>query len=232
MKKIILFLFVLSSTVCHAQLSAGLKLNWNVNRFNINYFGTNQEFNDPGLGPEEIISFGGAAMVKYTLNHHFSIQSELIFNPFKTNFIKIEYYTNWQGETDYTYNSFKINMNYLEIPAIAKVSFGNIVTVDLFAGAYIGYLLSAKQSSYNGLLRLPNQFIPVDYPTHNVRKEYTSFNAGILGGMGITLRDRVIFELRLNRGLININKNGSAKIHTLQGQFSVGWYMFRHKKKV
>jgi hypothetical protein len=133
-------------------------------------------------------------------------------------------------------------MNYLEIPCMGKISFGDEITFDVLAGAYVGYLLSAKQSIDNAQLEMPVDTIyqgsygpepkRIDYPIHNVRSDYTTFNAGVLVGMGVTIHDKVTLEICLNRGLVNINKMGSAKINTIQTQVSVGWYMFRHKKKV
>jgi hypothetical protein len=230
MKKLfLLILLLLISALSYAQLSAGLKLNWNFNRLIIKTASANENYSDPHIGIEKTLSLSGSAMAKYRLNHRFSMQSELVFDAFKTNFAKIEY-TNQQDETA-TYNNFNINMNYLEIPCMAKISFGNKVTFDIFSGGYVGYLLSAKQSTDDGVLSVPNQLIPINYPPHNVRREYTSFNAGVLAGLSVTMDNRMVFELRLNRGLVNINKNGSAKMYTLQGQFSVGWYLFRQKKK-
>jgi hypothetical protein len=133
-------------------------------------------------------------------------------------------------------------MNYLEIPCMGKISFGDEITFDVLAGAYVGYLLSAKQSTDNGKLNMPGDTTykafygpepkTIDYPIHNVRSDYTTFNSGVLVGMSVTIHDKVTLEVRLNRGLVNINKMGSAKINTIQTQVSVGWYMFRHKKKV
>lgn len=241
MKKLFLFLFILSSTVCHAQLSTGLKFNWTINKLTFKSDNENVEFIEGPVSDFGYLGLSGGIMTKYKLNHRISIQSELIFNPFRTSFAKMEYYTNWQDERWAVGNGFNISMNYLELPFMGKVSFGHKVTFDITAGAYVGYLLSAKQSTENGKLDLPRdtvydygdppQSIVIDYPTQNVRKDYTSFNAGILAGLGVTMQDKIVFEFRISRGLIDINKDSSAKTYTLQGQFSVGWYIFRQKKK-
>jgi hypothetical protein len=133
-------------------------------------------------------------------------------------------------------------MNYLEIPCMGKISFGDEITFDVLAGAYVGYLLSAKQSTDNGKLNMPGDTTykafygpepkTIDYPIHNVRSDYTTFNSGVLVGMSVTIHDKVTLEVRLNRGLVNINRNAAAKVNTIQAQVSVGWYMFRHKKKL
>ncbi|WP_299247935.1 porin family protein [uncultured Cytophaga sp.] len=241
MKKIhLLFLISISSSICFGQLNVGLKLNMNVNKF---AFKTNSE-DEYIKGP--LVDFGffgisGGALANYRLNHRLSIQSELNFNAFRTTFAKMEYYTNWEGDRTAIGNGFNVNMNYLEIPLMGKVSFGNKVTFDITAGAFVGYLLSAKQSTDNGRLNLPADTIyrpwqdpepkRITYYKQNVRSDYSSFNAGILVGLGLTMKDRVVIELRLNRGLVNINKTRSATMNTVQAQFSVGYYIFKQKRK-
>jgi len=191
MKKLFLFiLLILLSSICHAQLSAGLKLNWNINKFIIKKTNVDEEFLNYNTLNNSLMLNGGI-MAKYIFQRNFSIQSELIYNFFNTGISKVKYYTDSQDETLSSGNDFNIKMQYLELPVLGRVSFGRKVKFDIFAGAYGGYLLSAKQSTSNGRLNIPQQ-PSIEYATHNVRKDYTSFNAGVLVGLGITMHDRVI----------------------------------------
>lgn len=240
-KTILLVLIGFISSICHAQLSAGLKLNWTVNKFRINNTDANVEYYNKGIYDVSSLTLSGGLMANYKMDKHFSFQSELIYNPFNAGFGKQESYTNNEGYLDYAGNDFKVQQDYLEMPLLAKTSFGHKVTFDVLAGGYVGYLLSAKQSTFDGKLSLPSETIYnawqgyqqkiIDYPKQNARSTYTSFNAGVLIGLGITVNDRMIFEVRLNRGLVNIKKTGSEKINTMQAQFTVGYFLFRQKKK-
>ena len=233
MKKIAstILLIVCISTVTHAQLNLGLKLNWNINKFIIHNSDANVEFYNNGIYGLNSLTLSGGIMANYRLSKQFSLQSELIYNSINTGFGKAEHYTDNQGDLDIVGNDFQVQTHYLEIPLLAKISFGNKVTFDILAGAYAGYLLSAKQSTSDGRLYMPQQN-SIDYPPHNVRSDYTSFNGGIVAGLGVTMKDRMVFEFRLNRGLVDINKSSSEKFNTLQGQFTVGYYLFRQKAKV
>lgn len=244
MKKIYIFcLLVLVSPYSFAQLNMGLKINWAVNNFVFKTaegerISRSSMYQNINPGNDFLFTLSGGAMANYKLNHRFSIQSELILNTAKTGFTETLFYTDSQGEQGATVNSFNVNMQYLEIPILAKMSFGKKVTFDVMAGGFAGYLLSAKQSTETGTLEIIGDTIPsslastsINYPTHNVISDYTKFNAGVLLGCSVTMRDRLVFEIRLNRGLVNINKTNDVKINTLQGQFTVGWYLFRQKAK-
>ncbi len=133
-------------------------------------------------------------MANYKLSRRFSIQSELIYDALNSRYVKFIYYTGWNGDLNFVVNDFSLKMKYLEIPVLAKISFGRKATFDLFAGGFAGCLLTAKQSTYSDKLYVPEdvQSYPVqepypktiDYPPHSVRTDYTAFNAGILVGCG------------------------------------------------
>ena len=241
MKKVLLFiLFTGLVNTSFAQLNLGLRLNWNASKF---VFKTpdNQEISASSQGFRSMFGLSGGIMGNYKMNSHFSLQSEILFDAMNACYYKTEYYTNDNGDYKAATNDFSVEMQYLEMPLIGKMSFGNAVTFDLFAGGFIGYKLSAKKSTQDGQLNLPQDASsdPWSYskripypPDQKVNADYTNFNAGVLAGCGVTMHDRVILEIRLNRGLVNINKADASKMYTLQGQFGVGYYLFRQKKKV
>lgn len=235
MKKTLLFiLFSFVVTAANAQLNIGAKLNWTVNKFGFapsdkqNIFGSTSSFSTDMFG------LSGGLIGNYKVRPHFSVQSELIYDAMHTSYYEILSYTNSTGELDNVSNGYDVKLNYLELPIMGKYSWGNKTTVDIAAGGFVGYLLSGQKSTSSGRINLPqdstNGNKTLDYPTHNARSEYTSFNAGILLACGVTLDDRIFLEIRLNRGLVNISKSDLTKINTLQAQLTVGWYVFRQKK--
>ncbi len=241
MKKTLLFiLFSIAITASHAQVNMGVKLNWTANKFVFvpsdeqNIFGSTSSFSTDMFG------LSGGLIGNYKVRPHFSVQSELIYDATHTSYYEILSYTNSTGELDNVSNGYDVKLNYLELPIMGKYSWGNKTTVDIAAGGFVGYLLSGQKSTPYGAINLPEDTIygyyqyhvnkTLDYPTHNARSEYTSFNAGILLACGVTIDDRIILEIRLNRGLVNISKSDLTKINTLQAQLTVGWYVFRQKK--
>jgi len=208
-----------------------------MNTFTIDNPDPNINFFKLGFGDAHLFSFGGGIVIYQKLNKHFSLQSELIYNPVNAGLGKVEYYTDPHGDIYSAVNDFQIQLHYLEIPLLAKISFGNKVTFDVLGGMYVDYLLLAKQSTSDGKLNVVDynsqtfEEKQINYPKQNVRQDYTSFNGGLSAGFSISVNNRMTFEFRLNKGMVNINKTGSAKMYTLQGQFGVGWYMFRYKKK-
>lgn len=243
MKKIVLFIALsISVNTSFAQLSLGLKISRNASKF---IFKTpdNQQISGSSQGFKSVYGLSGGIMANYKLTHRFSLQSEILFDALNTSYYKTEYYTNYSGDYRAATNDFSVEMQYLEMPLLGKVSFGNKATFDIFAGGFIGYKLSAKKSTQDGQLDLPidspydpmmdPQQIRIPYPPdQDVHSDYSNFNAGLLIGCGVTMRERVILEIRVNRGLVNINKADASKISTLQGNFTVGYYLFRQKNKV
>lgn len=246
MKKLFVAILLTSglSISSYAQLNVGLKLNGTLNNF---FFkdADNIKFIRYNYADSDLFGLGGGTMANYKLSRRFSIQSELIYDAVNARFAKWVYYSNWNGDRDRSGNDFSVKMRYLEIPLLGKISFGRKVTFDLFAGGFAGFLLRAKQSTSSGQLNLPEDVIyypytnapyhvqkSIDYAPHDARAQYTTFNAGVLAGLGMTIRDALVFELRIKRGLVNINKADDGKMHTIQGQFTVGYYIFRQKKKL
>ena len=139
----------------------------------------------------------------------------------------------------------KISMQYLEIPLLAKFTiFGNHkVNLDITTGAFVGYRLSARQQTNDNQFHWPEDTRPIgfggevyekitDYPPQNVTADYTIFNAGYSFGFGLSIMQQcMFFEMRANRGLVNINATDGRRVNTLQLQYTVGYYLFRGKNK-
>lgn len=241
MKRLLLFTLycVIPSITLYAQLNLGIKQSI-ITYSNFTY--VNPQGFDRSDWYQGMYSMNGGLLANYELTRHLSIQSELIFNVLGTNFYQNDSYTESNyGFRVYTSNHFKVRNYYLDIPLIAKFSFGNKVTFDVLLGSFVGCLLSARQSTEDNQLHwaeeisVPNsvwtQQKTTDYPPQNTYSKYSPFNAGLLMGLGTTFRNHMFLEVRITQGLVNIHKADPTKITTFQAQFSVGCYVFKQKKK-
>ncbi len=248
MKKIISICFTILMlyipATSYAQLNIGIKFNWTANKFIFKNVQQNHTYyNSTNALPTYPDGAGASAgiVANYKLNHRFSLQSELIYNSEKFDFIRGVLYTSLLGEPSGAYNFFTTHLKYLELPIMGKISFGNAVTFDILAGGFVGYLVAGKSASDYGTLHLAEDTLTdngtyaqqkaIPYPARDAHSDFTRFNAGVLLGCGVTMRDRIVIEVRVNRGLINIQKTDSSKFNTLQSQLTVAWYIFRQKKK-
>lgn len=125
----------------------------------------------------------------------------------------------------YLYANFKNKaiLDYLELPIMAKLTWGTPWQFYVNAGPYLGYLLHAKEktsgtstiyadpqgqqpvSTQNGPLP------PLDFTaTTDVTSSIKRWNVGVTGGIGIAkplgTRNKIFFDARFEYGFINIQK--------------------------
>jgi hypothetical protein len=143
----------------------------------------------------------------------------------------------------YLYANFdnKAVLNYLELPILAKFTWGRTLQVYADAGLYAGYLLHAVEKTKGtstiyeddkGQDPLTVQGYPVPAQDFTANTDITSsikhFNVGVTGGVGLALpfdaRNKVYFDARFEYGFINIQKY-SADGSNNTGNFllSLGW---------
>jgi hypothetical protein len=125
----------------------------------------------------------------------------------------------------YLYANFKNKavLNYLELPVMAKVSWGRIFGVYVNGGPYLGYLLHAAEKTKGtsviyedpgGQMPLTEQGFPVPAQDFTANTDVTSsirrFNVGVTGGGGVAWKvdpkDKLFFDARFEYGFINIQK--------------------------
>lgn len=211
---IFLFIFISLSSIASAQIRLGVRSGLTFN--NLLYL----QPQDPDLksNSREFIYFNAAAVANYKINNFFSLQTEFIYTKLGKDYTQHSYQTNIFGDVYTNYTPIKIRLQYLEIPVLAKLTlFGNNkVNFDILAGGFAGYKLSAQQKTD-------------DAPFHNTSGDYTSWNAGITIGLGFSImKQRMFFEMRANRGLLNINTQND-KVNTSQAMYTIGYYLFRKK---
>jgi len=213
----LLLIFISISTTSFAQFRFGVKIAMTQN----DLFFIRTQGSDKSVTPFLMYSMNGGVVANYKFNNVFALQSELIFNTLGKNYSQERTYTNINGDEITMDTDVKIRLHYLEIPLCAKFTlFGNQkVNLDLLAGAFAGYTLSAKQKTD-------------DESFQKVSGDYTTLNAGYTVGVGLSvMKQRLFFELRGNRGLVNINASDGTKINTFQMQYAVGYYLFRGDKR-
>jgi hypothetical protein len=126
---------------------------------------------------------------------------------------------------DYLYANFKNKavLNYLELPVMARFSWGRTLTFYANGGPYMGYLLHAEEKTKGTSTiyedpkgdPLTIQGYPVPAQDFTANTDITSsikrFNVGATGGVGLALplaaRDKVFFDARFEYGFINIQKS-------------------------
>jgi hypothetical protein len=128
---------------------------------------------------------------------------------------------------DYLYANFKNKavLNYLELPVMARFSWGRTLIFYANGGPYVGYLLHAEektkgtstiyQDTKGDPLTIQGYPVPPQDFTANtdVTSSIKRFNVGATGGVGLALplaaRDKVFFDARFEYGFINIQKSSA-----------------------
>ncbi len=217
-KSFLLLLSIILSISVHAQFRFGLKASMTNSGFFYPYT-TNAIYT-----PLPKILANAGIVANYKICKWFSMQAELIYNPFSTSTKVTNDYVNfYTGGFDEENSTMKVRTQYLEIPLITKFTlFGNQkVNLDIFAGGFIARrIASVKQHLDHN-------------PAFNANSDYTTLNAGFTSGIGLSImQQRMFFDIRTTRGLMNIHPDSEDfKITTVQGACTVGYYLFRGKKK-
>jgi len=142
----------------------------------------------------------------------------------------------------YLYADFKNKavLNYLELPILAKFTWGRALQFYADAGFYAGYLLHAEEKTKGTSSIYVDQKgdpltvmgYPVPEQDFTANTDITSsikrFNVGVTGGVGLALpldgRNKLYFDARFEYGFINIQKyseDGSNNTGNLL--LSLGW---------
>lgn len=93
----------------------------------------------------------------------------------------------------------KTNLTYIDIPVLAKVTFGEVLNVHV--GPYASYLIGANASTEGDLA---NDSEDLD------RDNFKAWDYGLAAGIGVDL-EAVTIGARYNLGLVNIAKSTAAE---------------------
>jgi len=240
-------MFLFTTHISRAQVQIGIQGGLSVP----NLSGGNNEVSE-GYSSRLAPNFGITA--EFGITDNFSIQPEINFDGQGGQRNGLQPVTNLPPElssppTGYYYASFKnvSILNYIEIPVLAKYTFGGLgFKFDVNAGPYIGFLLNATEKTSgtssiyvdkNGTpLGIPDSssggYTPVPPQSFDASTDVTSsihkVNYGIAGGVGImvpvTSRGSVSLDVRGLYGLTNIQKDpADGTSHTGNLIISVGY---------
>lgn len=143
----------------------------------------------------------------------------------------------------YLYANFKNKaiLDYLELPVMAKLTWGQRFQFYVNAGPYLGYLLHAKEktsgtsfiyadSQGQQPIAVQGQQLPAQSfdGTTDVTSSIKRWNLGITGGAGIAYplckRNKLFFDARFEYGFLNIQKYSSdGKNNTGNVLLSLGY---------
>ncbi len=138
------------------------------------------------------------AFARWRPSARFAIQPELVFSQQGTDV-----------SNSYSGNSAKsqINLSYLNVPVLLKIYLGNVVNLQV--GPQVGLLLSGRRTGQVGYYSgsSGNGYITTD---EDVAKNYRG-DLALCGGLGVDLKNGLLFSARLNYGLTDINNNEADK---------------------
>ena len=187
---------------------------------------------------------------EWPVYHRFSLQVELNFAGQGGQRNGMQPITNLPPELQsavppgsYLYANFKNKavLNYLELPILAKFSWGRTLIFYANGGLYLGYLLHAEEKTKGSSIIYADQkgdpFTIPGYPppppenftaNTDITSSIKRLNVGVTGGLGLALplnaRNKLFFDARFEYGFINIQKSSvDGSNNTGNLLLSLGW---------
>ena len=173
------------------------------------------------------------AGLNITINDMFSVQPELLF--LQKGWKEEQYIDFGGGDFDEYISSF--TLNYLEVPILAQLTFGNTTKFFVSAGPSIGYGIGGKYVfEYNGLEsgvtyseRYDSKVKFGSRPDNDQSNDVYLDNAldiGGIAGFGVLLMNKIQIEVRYSLGFTNlVDENPDIQDNTSKNfgfQFNVG----------
>jgi hypothetical protein len=205
--------------------------------------------NQLSTGYSSRLSANFGIQAEWPIYHRFSLQAELNFAGQGGQRNGMQPITNLPSGLQsmvppgsYLYADFKNKavLNYLELPVLAKFSWGRTLIFYADGGLYVGYLLHAEEKTKGTSTiyvdqkgdPLTFQGTPIQPVNFTANTDITSsikrFNVGVTGGVGLDLpldvHNRIFFDARFEYGFINIQKySADGSNNTGNLLLSVGW---------
>lgn len=192
MKKIlftcVLFLaFIFGAKAQISDVKLGAKAGLNLSNF------TTSEY-------DAITGFHIGALAEVFISEEFSIQPEILYST-----------QGAEAKVDYADYSWEINIDYINIPVMAKYYVAEGFSVQ--AGPQFGFLIKAEEKEdFEG-----------EKETFDIKQYLNSFDFGMNLGVGYELPMGVFFDVRYNLGLTKINKESDSEDDDLKNNvFQIG----------
>lgn len=199
-----MFMLTMLSVAASAQsLTLGVKAGGSFSQLKGDYSYQGSRYLDNP--PVSSFTFGGFA--NYSLTSFLSVQAEVSY--LKQGF-KFETAEGIAGG----YTNGKATFNYLQIPILAQISYGNKVKLFANAGLSANFLVSGGSFSYYvGVLQYP----PVNNNYHlNIKSDFNKVTLGVVGSAGvsydITSTIGILGEFRVGYDLTKSSKNKNIAI--------------------
>jgi hypothetical protein len=110
--------------------------------------------------------------------------------------------------------------NYIEIPVLAKFSFGKIIVPSIYAGPSLGMLMSATGEA---------EFGGVSSGSVDVKDAFNSTDLGLVFGIEIKTPAKLSIEARYNMGISSVAKDiagTSFDVKNSTASLMLGYYLF------
>jgi hypothetical protein len=146
--------------------------------------------------PKSGYSFG--ALAEYKIIGPLSVRAEILYS--NRGFKDKVNFTDASGNAYYE-GYIKTNMNYIDLPIMAKISFGNTVKPYFLIGGFGSIFLNGKQKNN---FTIPGSTADISSSPYKA----PSYDFGALGGFGLDFKisSLILFtELRYNHGLVNLD---------------------------
>jgi hypothetical protein len=140
------------------------------------------------------------------------------------------------GMTVYASFNNEAVLDYLEIPIMAKLQWGQTIRLFVDAGPYVGFLVRAKTVTEGASLLYDNSGAALPYPAQDfgadtdIKQDINSTNYGIAGGLGVEMPygpGNIVLDAHFSYGLRNIQKdtelNGENNTGALVFTIGYGW---------
>lgn len=168
-----LFLFILNSFLISGQDK--FVPEWNVG------IGLGATFSSvdfqPKVASKSWMQYQGGVAVRYMCENHLGVIAELNYSQ-----------QGWEQEfKDAPQYAYSHQLNYLEIPFLTHMHFGNKVKFIINIGPQIGILISEKESINDDLANfLASGVTPTNFATYQYyQKAETKIDYGLLAGLGL-----------------------------------------------
>lgn len=137
----------------------------------------------PSIPQNQKIDFFGGVSAKYITQNHLGLIIE-------ANYSRRGWEEEYDSESDFSYSR---TLNYLEVPFMTHIYFGDKARFIINVGPQISFLLNDKQSMSSALASdvEARQAIDPDAPIgvqYSPFSELNRFDYGIVGGVGMTLQ--------------------------------------------
>ena len=137
----------------------------------------------PSIPKNQKIDFFGGVSAKYITQNHLGLIIE-------ANYSRRGWEEEYDSESDFSYSR---TLNYLEVPFMTHIYFGDKARFIINVGPQISFLLNDKQSMSSALASdvEARQAIDPDAPIgvqYSPFSELNRFDYGIVGGVGMTLQ--------------------------------------------